>query len=129
MPSPAKRACGGCTARSAAGRILNAKTARSQCLGGMVWGIGMALTEELAFDPRDGHIVNHDLAEYHVPVNADVPQINVESARRSATPGPTRCRPRVSVSWASAVLQRRSPTRSLTQRASVCAIIPQRSTR
>lgn len=61
-----------------AGRILNAKTARSQCLGGMVWGIGMALTEELAFDPRDGHIVNHDLAEYHVAVNADVPQITVD---------------------------------------------------
>lgn len=61
-----------------AGRILNAKTARSQCLGGMVWGIGMALTEELAFDPRDGHIVNHDLAEYHIAVNADVPQITVD---------------------------------------------------
>ena len=38
----------------------------------------MALTEELAFDPRDGHVVNHDLAEYHLPVNADVPQIEVE---------------------------------------------------
>ena len=61
-----------------AGRILNAKTARSQCIGGMVWGIGMALTEELSFDPRDGHIVNHDLAEYHVAVNADVPQITVD---------------------------------------------------
>lgn len=61
-----------------AGRILNAKTARSQCLGGMVWGIGMALTEELAFDPRDGHIVNNDLAEYHIAVNADVPQITVD---------------------------------------------------
>ena len=61
----------------AAGRILNPKTARSQCLGGMTWGIGIALTEELAHDPRDGHIVNHDLAEYHVPVNADVPQLEV----------------------------------------------------
>ena len=61
-----------------AGRILNAKTARSQCIGGMVWGIGMALTEKLSFDPRDGHIVNHDLAEYHVAVNADVPQITVD---------------------------------------------------
>ncbi|MBO3761120.1 xanthine dehydrogenase family protein molybdopterin-binding subunit [Ciceribacter sp. L1K22] len=65
------------TGAFAAGRILNAKTARSQCLGGMIWGIGMALTEELAHDPRDGHIVNHDLAEYHIPVNADVPQIEV----------------------------------------------------
>ncbi|MEX3314455.1 xanthine dehydrogenase family protein molybdopterin-binding subunit [Sulfitobacter sp. PS-8MA] len=62
----------------AAGRILNAKTARSQCLGGMTFGIGMALTEELAFDPRDGHVANHNLAEYHIPVNADVPQLTVE---------------------------------------------------
>ncbi|WP_138934071.1 xanthine dehydrogenase family protein molybdopterin-binding subunit [Roseovarius arcticus] len=61
----------------AAGRILNAKTARSQCLGGMTFGIGMALTEELIHDPRDGHVVNHDLAEYHLAVNADVPQIDV----------------------------------------------------
>ena len=61
-----------------AGRILNSKTARSQCIGGMVWGIGMALTEELAHDPRDGHIVNRDLAEYHIAVNADVPQITVD---------------------------------------------------
>jgi xanthine dehydrogenase YagR molybdenum-binding subunit len=61
----------------AAGRILNAKTARSQCLGGMIFGIGMALTEELIHDLRDGHIVNRDLAEYHLPVNADVPQIDV----------------------------------------------------
>ncbi|PWW00334.1 xanthine dehydrogenase YagR molybdenum-binding subunit [Hoeflea marina] len=62
----------------AAGRILNAKTARSQCLGGMTFGIGMALTEELIHDPRDGSIVNRDLAEYHLPVNADVPQLEVE---------------------------------------------------
>ena len=61
----------------AAGRILNAKTARSQCLGGMTFGIGTALTEELIHDPRTGKVVNHDLAEYHVPVNADVPQIEV----------------------------------------------------
>ncbi len=61
----------------AAGRILNTKTARSQCLGGMTFGIGMALTEELIHDPRDGHIVNHDLAEYHLPVNADVQQLTV----------------------------------------------------
>ena len=61
----------------AAGRILNPKTARSQCLGGMTWGIGMALTEELMHDPRDGHIVNNDFAEYHLPVNLDVPQLEV----------------------------------------------------
>ena len=62
----------------AAGRILNQKTARSQCFGGMTFGIGMALTEELVHDPRDGHMVNHDLAEYHLPVNRDVPQLEVE---------------------------------------------------
>ena len=59
------------------GRVLNEKTARSQCLGGMVWGIGSALTEELAFDERDGHLVNHDLAEYHVPVHRDIPPMEV----------------------------------------------------
>ncbi|TJZ92961.1 xanthine dehydrogenase family protein molybdopterin-binding subunit [Paracoccus gahaiensis] len=59
------------------GRVLNAKTARSQCIGGMVWGIGSALTEELSFDARDGHLVNHDLAEYHVPVHADIPPMEV----------------------------------------------------
>ncbi|PWE27593.1 xanthine dehydrogenase [Pararhodobacter marinus] len=61
----------------AAGRILNPRTARSQCHGGMTWGIGMALTEGLVFDRRDGHVVNRDLAEYHVPVNADVPPLDV----------------------------------------------------
>jgi|TARA_R100000501_G_scaffold13151_3_gene24081 xanthine dehydrogenase YagR molybdenum-binding subunit len=60
-----------------AGRILNEKTATSQCYGGMSWGIGMALTEELVHDLRDGHIVNRDLAEYHIPVNLDVPQLDV----------------------------------------------------
>lgn len=61
----------------AAGRILNEKTARSQCLGGMTFGIGSALTEELIHDTRSGKLVNHDLAEYHVAVNADVPQLEV----------------------------------------------------
>lgn len=61
----------------ACGRVLNEKTARSQCLGGMTFGIGMALTEEMLFDPRDGHVANNDLAEYHLAVNADVPQLEV----------------------------------------------------
>ncbi|MEE4201928.1 xanthine dehydrogenase family protein molybdopterin-binding subunit [Erythrobacter sp.] len=59
------------------GRVLNEKTARSQCIGGITWSIGVALTEALMFDPRDGHLVNPDLAEYHVPVNRDVPDLNV----------------------------------------------------
>jgi xanthine dehydrogenase YagR molybdenum-binding subunit len=59
----------------AAGRILNAKTARSQLLGGMIWGVGTALHEEAALDARYGFFANHDLAEYHVPVHADIPAI------------------------------------------------------
>ncbi|HVI54193.1 MAG TPA: xanthine dehydrogenase family protein molybdopterin-binding subunit [Luteibacter sp.] len=56
----------------AAGRILNPKTARSQALGGMIFGVGSALSEEMVLDERYGAFVNHDLAEYHVPVNADI---------------------------------------------------------
>jgi xanthine dehydrogenase YagR molybdenum-binding subunit len=59
------------------GRLLNAKTGHSQCLGGVTMGIGAALTEELVMDPRFAAYVNHDLAEYHVPVHADVPSIDV----------------------------------------------------
>jgi xanthine dehydrogenase YagR molybdenum-binding subunit len=61
----------------AAGRILNAKTATSQILGGVVWGIGMALHEETVIDHRFGRIVNANIAEYHVPVHADVHDIKV----------------------------------------------------
>lgn len=60
-----------------AGRILNAKTARSQIIGGMTWGIGAALMEQAVLDRRYGHFVNHDLAEYHVPINGDVPEMEV----------------------------------------------------
>lgn len=59
-----------------AGRILNAKTARSQIIGGVVYGIGMALLEHTVADTRYGRIMTADLAEYHVPVNADVPYID-----------------------------------------------------
>jgi xanthine dehydrogenase YagR molybdenum-binding subunit len=62
----------------AAGRILNRKTATSQCHGGLIWGIGMALMEELHHDPRDGSVVNRDLAQFHIPANADVPAVNVD---------------------------------------------------
>ncbi len=61
----------------AAGRILNTKTASSQILGGVVWGIGMALHEETLIDHRIGRIMNANIAEYHVPVNADVHDIKV----------------------------------------------------
>ncbi len=57
------------------GRIMNMKTARSQLIGGITWGISMALLEETITDQRYGRIVNPNLAEYHVPVNADIPAI------------------------------------------------------
>lgn len=60
-----------------AGRILNPKTARSQILGGIVMGIGMALHEEGMIDHRTGRIMNHNLAEYHVPAHADIHDIEV----------------------------------------------------
>jgi xanthine dehydrogenase YagR molybdenum-binding subunit len=58
----------------AAGKILNRKTARSQFIGGIVWGIGFALLEHTAWDARTGRAVTRDLADYHVPVHADVPE-------------------------------------------------------
>jgi xanthine dehydrogenase YagR molybdenum-binding subunit len=60
-----------------AGRILNAKTAHSQLVGGVVWGLGMALEEETLVDARTGRYMNADLAEYHVPVNADIGQLDL----------------------------------------------------
>jgi len=56
---------------------LNLKTARSQIIGGVVWGVGMALLEETHIDPNTGRYVNADLAEYQVPVNADIGTIDV----------------------------------------------------
>lgn len=61
----------------AAGRILNPKTARSQIIGGMVWGISKALEEETVLDHNLGRFMNHNLAEYHVAVNADIHDLDV----------------------------------------------------
>ena len=61
----------------AGGRVLNPKTARSQIMGAIVWGIGMALHEESVIDQNFGRFMNHNLAEYHVPVNADIHDIDV----------------------------------------------------
>ncbi|MEV4113260.1 xanthine dehydrogenase family protein molybdopterin-binding subunit [Nonomuraea sp. NPDC049695] len=60
-----------------AGRIINPKTARSQLVGGMVQGLSMALHEHSVVDPRFGHVVNNDLAGYHVAANADVGAVEV----------------------------------------------------
>jgi xanthine dehydrogenase YagR molybdenum-binding subunit len=59
------------------GRVANPRTAASQIRGGIIMGIGMALTEETLFDERRGRIMNPSLSEYHVPVNSDVPNIEV----------------------------------------------------
>ncbi|SCB11307.1 xanthine dehydrogenase YagR molybdenum-binding subunit [Bradyrhizobium shewense] len=61
----------------AAGRILNTKTGRSQIMGSVVWGIGMALHEETVMDHRFGRIMNANIGEYHIPVNADIHDIDV----------------------------------------------------
>jgi len=61
----------------AAGRILNPKSARSQVIGAMTMGVGAALMEALDVDTRFGFFVNHDMAEYMVPVHADIPQQDV----------------------------------------------------
>ena len=60
------------------GRVLNHRLARSQVLGGVGWGIGMALSEETLYDPNTARPYQRNLADYHVPVNADVPRIQVD---------------------------------------------------
>jgi xanthine dehydrogenase YagR molybdenum-binding subunit len=59
------------------GTVINAKTATSRLRGGIVMGIGMALTEHTLVDPRTGRIMNPSLAEYHIPVHADIPPIDI----------------------------------------------------
>ncbi len=61
----------------AAGRIINPRTARSQFLGGMTMGLSMALHEDSVLDPRFGHVVNNDFAEYHIASNADIGDIDI----------------------------------------------------
>ena len=68
-----------------AGKILNPKTARSQIIGGNIWGIGMALTEESVVDPRWGNFVTRSLADYHVPSNLDIGQMDALFIREDDT--------------------------------------------
>ena len=73
----------------AAGRILNMKTARSQALGGITMGIGMALMEATHIDPNTGRVVNSNVSEYVMPVNADIPDLTtifVEEQDRMINP-------------------------------------------
>jgi xanthine dehydrogenase YagR molybdenum-binding subunit len=67
------------------GKLLNAKTGISQLQGGIVWGVGMALFEESVLDSREGRFVNGNLAEYHVPVNADIGRIEVAVVEENDT--------------------------------------------
>ena len=60
------------------GKVLNLKTAKNQIMGGMIFGIGMALMEETTYDPNRGRVITHDLANYLVPVHADIPEFEVE---------------------------------------------------
>ena len=107
------------------GRIFNPKTAVSQFRGGIIMGIGMALTEETLFDERKGRIMNPSLAEYHVPVNLDVPHIEIiyndipDETRRWARTA--------SAKSASRARRRQSPMRFFTQPASECASCRSRS--
>lgn len=60
----------------AAGRVVNPQTATNQIVGGVVWGLGMALQEETRIDHQLGRYMNHNLAEYHIPVQADIGEID-----------------------------------------------------
>ena len=63
------------SANTAAGRVINPRLVKSQYYGGMIWGVSFALHEQAIMDPRSGRLMNANLAEYHVPVNADVPSL------------------------------------------------------
>jgi xanthine dehydrogenase YagR molybdenum-binding subunit len=60
-----------------AGRIINPKTARSQAIGGIIWGVGQALLEQSATDPASGQFINRNYSGYLVPTNADIPELDV----------------------------------------------------
>jgi xanthine dehydrogenase YagR molybdenum-binding subunit len=60
------------------GTVMNLKTATNQIMGGMIFGIGMALMENTQYDPNNGRVVTRDLAQYLVPVHADIPEIEVQ---------------------------------------------------
>src|ERR1700720_4440279 len=70
----------------AAGTIINPRLVRSQYYGGMIWGISFALHERAVLDPRSGRVMNANLAEYHVPVNADVPSLEAILVEEDAPP-------------------------------------------
>ena len=70
----------------AAGRVINPRLVRSQLFGGMIWGVSFALHEHAVMDRRSGRTMNANLAEYHIPVNADVPSLEAITGRRARSP-------------------------------------------
>ena len=69
----------------AAGRIMNTRTARSQYMGAMIWGVSSALHEATEIDPRNARYINDNLADYLIPVNADIPDVESSWSRRRTT--------------------------------------------
>src|SRR6202012_525767 len=67
------------------GTVMNLKTATNQIMGGIIFGMGMALMEETQYDPNNGRIVTRDLAQYLVPVHADIPEIEVQFIEKPDT--------------------------------------------
>ncbi|MBS1564669.1 MAG: xanthine dehydrogenase family protein molybdopterin-binding subunit [Bacteroidetes bacterium] len=65
--------------------VLNHKTATNQIMGGMIFGVGMALMEQTVYDPNDGRIVTRDLADYLLPVNADMPEFDIQFINKPDT--------------------------------------------
>ena len=113
----------------AAGRILNPKTAHSQLIGGMIWGVGSALHEDAVLDPRLGAFVTHDLVHYHVPVHADVPQIEAVLLDEFDPHANVLGSKGVGELGICSAPAPPSPTPSTTPAARVCATIQSRSTR
>ena len=74
---PARSACLVSSAPSQPGRIMNTRTARSQLMSGLIWGMSAALLESTEFDTLAARTVNRDLQDYHIPVNADVQDVQV----------------------------------------------------
>ena len=103
------------------GRIINPRTARSNLIGGMIWGASFALLEQTQIDrPKRARFANTDLAGYHFATNADIGEVIVETVD-GATETSTRSVPRASARSASSACRRPSPTRSTTRRAYGCA--------
>ena len=109
----------------AAGRIINPRLVQSQLYGGMIWGVSFALHEEAIMDRRSGRIMNANLAEYHIPVNADVPLARGHHWSTSTIRTSTRSASRASARSASPAAPARSPMPSGTPPA--CASAASRS--